>query len=497
MTKTISIIGAGMGGLAVGCYLQMNGYDTQIFEMHDKPGGLCTAWERKGYTVDGCIQWLWGSSPNNEFYEQWEELGIVQGKQIINLDELMRIETSDGKTFSLYTNADRLEEEMKKIAPEDEAFIEEFTGAIRRFANFSMPVDKNPELYSALDYLRLSKFASTMHSLNKWRITIGEMAQRFKNPTMRMIWQQIWEPNMSALNLVMQLAPAHVKSAGYPIGGSMPIAHSIETRYLALGGKLNYKKKVEKILVKNNRAIGVKLVDEEQKSDYVVSAADGHETIFEMLDGKFVDDKILDYYKNFPVFTPMVYVGLGVNRSFDDTPQIISGIKFELEKPIVIGGRENKFLMVRIHNYDSTLAPKGKTLLTSTIDSSYTYWESLRKDMTRYKQEKDRIASEIIMALDKRFPGLAKQVEMYDVATPVTFYRYTGNWQGTYEGWLPTPKTPPTFMMSKTLPGLDNFYMVGQWVMPGGGLPTGVISGRWVTQMICKKDGKKFLTVRP
>jgi len=39
----------------------MNGYKTRIFEMHDKPGGLCTAWTRKGYTFDGCIHWLTGS----------------------------------------------------------------------------------------------------------------------------------------------------------------------------------------------------------------------------------------------------------------------------------------------------------------------------------------------------------------------------------------------------------------------------------------------------
>ena len=41
--KSIIIIGAGIAGLAAGCYGQMNGYNTQIFEMHDLPGGLCTA----------------------------------------------------------------------------------------------------------------------------------------------------------------------------------------------------------------------------------------------------------------------------------------------------------------------------------------------------------------------------------------------------------------------------------------------------------------------
>jgi phytoene dehydrogenase-like protein len=55
MEKSIIIIGAGIAGLSAGCYGQMNGYKTQIFEIHDKPGGVCTAWERKGYTFDGCL----------------------------------------------------------------------------------------------------------------------------------------------------------------------------------------------------------------------------------------------------------------------------------------------------------------------------------------------------------------------------------------------------------------------------------------------------------
>jgi phytoene dehydrogenase-like protein len=48
--------------------------------------------------------------------------------------------------------------------------------------------------------------------------------------------------------------------------------------------------------------------------------------------------------------------------------------------------------------------------------------------------------------------------------------------------------------MDKSLPGLKNFYMIGQWVEPGGGLPPAIMSGRNVTQIICKKDKKKFKT---
>ena len=69
--KSIIIAGAGIAGLSAGCYGQMNGYRTQIFESHDKPGGLCTSWKRQGYTIDGCLHWLVGSSPGSAFHRIW------------------------------------------------------------------------------------------------------------------------------------------------------------------------------------------------------------------------------------------------------------------------------------------------------------------------------------------------------------------------------------------------------------------------------------------
>jgi phytoene dehydrogenase-like protein len=51
--------------------------------------------------------------------------------------------------------------------------------------------------------------------------------------------------------------------------------------------------------------------------------------------------------------------------------------------------------------------------------------------------------------------------------------------------------------MSKTLPGLASFYMVGQWVEPGGGVPTAALSGRNVVQIICKRERRPFVTTTP
>ncbi len=95
--KSIIIIGAGIAGLSAGCYPRMNGYRVKIFELHDLPGGLCTAWERRGYIFDGCIHYLFGSGEGQPFHEMWQELGAVQARPMINHDEYQRI--TDGQNY--------------------------------------------------------------------------------------------------------------------------------------------------------------------------------------------------------------------------------------------------------------------------------------------------------------------------------------------------------------------------------------------------------------
>jgi phytoene dehydrogenase-like protein len=332
--------------------------------------------------------------------------------------------------------------------------------------------------------------------MRKWsKMTIKDVAMRFQNPFLREAFLMIWHPDFSSIYLMITLAWLSQKNAGYVIGGSMGISRSMEQRYLSLGGQVNYARKVERILVEGNHAVGVRLEDGSvHRADYVISAADGHATIFDMLEGKYVDETIRGYYENMPIFQPIVFVALGVNRSFEDVPKLVTGLVFPLEKPIDVGGKENKHLVVHIYNFDSTFAPPGKSVVTLMLESDFAHWEALRKDTVRYNAEKAIIAADVISALDKRFPGLSRQVEMADVATPYTFYRYTGNWQGSYEGWLPQNML---LLMKKTLPGLESFYMVGQWVSPDGGLPSGLMTGRHVIQLLCKQDEKKFTTSMP
>jgi phytoene dehydrogenase-like protein len=499
--KSIIIIGGGLTGLAAGCYGRMNGYRTSIFEMHKIAGGVCTGWKRKGYTIDGAMNWLMGTKPGTSFYRFWEELGAAQEWQVFNHDQYSLIEDESGKVFTMYSDIDRLERQMMEFAPEDEAVIREFTKAIRDCTRYDMPVDKPQELYSLLDSIKMIKMLPFLRFVRKWsKITTADYAQRFKNPFLRKAVDI--DPTGSFADMPMLVRPMTLawqnqKAAGYVIGGALALVDYIQRRYLDLGGELHCEARVEKILVENDKAVGIKLADgTEHRADYVVSAADGRTTIFDMLDGKYIDDKIRGYYDNLQLFPPLVYVGLGVARKFDDVPPSVSGLTFPLEKPVTIAGKERKILSVLIYNFDPTLAPEGKTVVIVQFNTNYEYWEKLYKELERYKAEKEQIADLVVDLLDKRFPGLAGQVEMRDVATPMTWVRYTGNWKGSYEGWMITTKTF-LMQMGKTLPGLDNFYMAGQWVNPGGGMPTAAMSGRHTIQIICKKDKKRFVTTTP
>jgi len=307
----------------------------------------------------------------------------------------------------------------------------------------------------------------------------------------------MWIPEFSVFFMLFTFAYLHNKNAGYPIGGSMPMSKALERRYLDLGGIINYSKRVEKVLTESNKTTGIRLQDgTEQYASRVISAADGYSTIFKMLEGKYSDGKIREAYEKWPLFPSLIFVGLGVKRTFDDVPLSVSGFSFTLREPVEIGDAVRDTLWIHLYNHDPSMAPENRTTLTIMLNSDYEFWKKLAEDKKAYISKKEEIAEQLISLLEQRFPGISEQVEMTDVATPLTFERYTGNWKGSFEGWLITPENSSVLMkpMSQTLPGLSNFYMCGQWVEPGGGLPTGVMSGRRLIKAICKEDGKKFRT---
>ena len=149
--------------------------------------------------------------------------------------------------------------------------------------------------------------------------------------------------------------------------------------------------------------------------------------------------------------------------------------------------------------FDKTLAPPGKSVVESTfVFEDFEYWENLVKDKAAYSTEKEKIAARVAEQIERKYPGFKNAIEVADVATPMTYVRYTGNWKGTYMTWvIPPDKVNKYRMVKKTVPGLDNFWLSGMWVQPPGGVPTGAMTSRDIIQLMCKKDKKRFRTEIP
>src|SRR5512139_2372212 len=154
MEKRMVIIGAGIAGLSTGCYALMNGYKTTILEMHTSPGGLCTAWKRKGYTFDISMHMLVGSK-SGPFKQMWQELGVLKGREFFYHDETVRIE-SGGKSLDICADPRRLEDQMLALSPADAHLTKEFVRLLSGKSLYGGMSLKPAEMFSLKDNIKMA-----------------------------------------------------------------------------------------------------------------------------------------------------------------------------------------------------------------------------------------------------------------------------------------------------------------------------------------------------
>jgi phytoene dehydrogenase-like protein len=89
-------------------------------------------------------------------------------------------------------------------------------------------------------------------------------------------------------------------------------------------------------------------------------------------------------------------------------------------------------------------------------------------------------------------PESVGKIEVIDVATPLTYERYCGNWKGS---WM-TAITGDLNINSypSVIKGLDGVYFAGQRLMPPGGLPPALTTGRTAVQHLCKDTNTLFIS---
>lgn len=498
-SKRIIIIGAGVAGLSAGIYARLNGFDPLILEMHRLPGGLCTAWKRKGYAFDGAVRYLSSCYAGGQPHQLWQELGIFTDQPFHYYDDFICVEGTDGRQLHFYTNTDRLEGHLLGLSSQDADLIREFTDGIRAFSRMQLPVDMTASSGVELAQIGRKMMPVLLPTLKWLNISLPEFASCFKDPLLREGLPRFFQftpPDFPMMLCLSTLAAMNDHESGYPIGGSLPIAKALEQRYRSLGGQLRYQARVRSIITEDDMAVGVELDSGETLlADLVVSAADGHQTIYKLLDGKYLDDDLDACYQGEMHPSPsIIQVSLGVAKDFSDLPPALN---FPLPEPVYIANVRHDRLTLKHYCFDPTMAASGKSVLSVWCEADHAYWQWLASDQQRYAAHKQEVLQVVVDELEKRLPGLKAALEVTDVATPLTYERYTGNWQGAFAGWGMSRRKMKYMMgkgMPKTLPGLLGFYMCGQWVEPAGNVELSCASGRDVIKDICLDLGLAFKT---
>lgn len=489
--KHVAIVGAGIAGLAAGVWARQSGFNVTIYESHTIPGGASTSWSRKGYLFEGGMHWLTGSTPGTGLGELWREVGALdEGVRIHNRDPFFAYEF-EGRTAYLYRDPERLRAHLTELAPEDTAEIKTLCRDIAKFSRMDMPImdikgvkAAHPAKMNPFAMLPLLPGMVRMPFYSKQYVS--EYVQRFKSPLMRRLLSSVVGDDQGAVALTFTLGTLAAGDGGYPEGGSLAMARRMAERFEALGGTIRYRTPVERVVVEDGVATGVMVDGAGVVADAVIVTQDALVAADALFDPPLDEPWVRTMREETrPMMT--MFVSLGVKADLSDLPETVG---FALDEPLEVANQRYNELSFNNYATYEGYAPEGCTALTMLLSGdSYDWWAARRTDGT-YAEEKRALAEAVIALLEQKYPQIAGKVDVWDVATPLTYERYLHSYKGS---WMSGMEANAGMVQRPAKPeGIAHVYLAGQRMMPPGGLPAAIETARTAVQHLCKDEDVVF-----
>ena len=483
--KKIIVIGAGISGLSAAIYAQRSGFDVTLCEQHTIAGGMCTSWKRKGYLFEGALHWLTGSSPKTEMNQLWKETGAINEQVPVILHEQFSAVEWEEKIISIYRDIEKTAKHLLEISPDDKKQIDKLLKDVKAFSDFEMPVTdikgvkaQNPKRMKFSTLFKMIPLVPRLMKLSK--TTCKDYISAFKHAGIQKALK-IMPDEYAAIALIVTLSTLNTGDGGYLESGSLPMVERMVKTFKDLGGTLLFKTKVKKVKIENKTAVGVTLHDgTELNADAVIVTQETIAALDNLFDIPLEDKWLADLRKN---IKPEVctFISMGVKCVLPEP--IIPA--WELDEPIEHAGIKETQIYFYNNAGHKGYAPENSAVITTAfMGDTYDYWKKAKEE-GRYEEEKQALADKICRAVCKKFPQAQDNIEVIDIATPLTYERYTGAYHGSWmsiAGVGDKMSEYPGF--SKTIRGL---YFAGHRMMPPGGLPAAVFTGRKAAQMVCKQ----------
>ena len=475
MSKKVIIVGAGVAGLSSAFYARRAGFEVTVYEQGNSPGGVSTSWVRQGFTFDGGIHWLVGSSPRFQlFHQRWVETGALQANNPIEYaDPVFEFRTANA-TLHLWRNIDRLTNELIDFAPEDRKALRSLCRHVLALADYlpapSGLADRAGRILCLPVLLPLFIYL--------YRTTTRQYVERFSNPIVREFLSSVLNVEQNALSLIGTLGGYSMGDNGYPVGGSRRLADNMEQTVLQAGCRIVYRTKVEKICVEplpgkpsRSRVTGVMVGGAFQPADFVIVAIDTCTALQTLFDNPLQESWAQKLMRRTDSEHCSLF-SLGIKKDLDHLPFTL---RIHLREPMELAGQTYSTLWVYRYSGRDGYAPEGCTSLTVLFPGdTYDYWQAARND-GQYRNRKKAFMEEAQRLLTEYLPEIEGQVAVTDLATPLTYERYCGCYRGGYMGiWRAGQNPFAVPVKSKSVQGLR---FAGMRTLMPGGLPISVQSG--------------------
>lgn len=503
----VIVIGSGIGGLANAAFLSLLGYKVAVLEQHYTAGGFTHAYHRNGYEWDVGVHYIGEVHKPSTLRRVFDVISQGRLKWAEMQPEYDRIILGDDE-YSFIAGRDNFANHLKDKFPGEEQVIDDYIALIREmsrktptfFAGQAMP-PWLARLYNTVRPLLVPKqfFQTTRQVLEN----MTQNQQLISVLTGQ--WGDYGQAPADAAFIMHALIAKHYLAGGaYPVGGSSEIARSIIPTIQHSGGDVFTYASVDEVLIKDNKAYGVKLKNgHELYAQRIVSNAGFYNTTEKLLPASAKTKLGVERWQQQVQLSSShlcIYAGfngsaeeLGINTTnlwiYPDGHHE-ENLKRFLDNP------EADFPIVYI-SFPSAKDPDwpnrypGKSTVEIVTMAKYEWFEQW-KDKTwgqrgeDYDTLKEQFSQRLLEKLFERMPQLRDALDYYELSSPLSTDWFQDANKGEIYGldhFVDRFKKP--FLHPVT--PVKNLYMTGADVMTagvGGALMAGLMT-------TCAMQGRK------
>ncbi|MGB3757425.1 MAG: NAD(P)/FAD-dependent oxidoreductase [Rivularia sp. (in: cyanobacteria)] len=477
----VIVIGSGIGGLTAAGLLSRYGKRVIVCESHTVAGGAAHNFRRQGFEFDSGPSFYCGLSDARSLNPVKQVLDILgESLQTVPYDPLGHYHFPEG-SFAVYCNYQRYREEVAKITPQGARELAEFE---KRLLPLYEAMKGIPTLALRADWqlipILLSRYLPSLFKM----LPNLPLVQSYVGSVMDATVKDSWVRRLidlecfllSGLKASGTIAPEVAFMLGersntaieYPLGGGSAIIDALVNGLKKWGGELRLGCHVEKIIVENGQAVGVRLAkDQILQAPIVISNA----TIWDTYSKLLLPQDLPASFRQAALDTPAVESFMHLHLGFrSEGLENLTGhhvVVHDAQKDISVPGNT---CMISIPSvWDASLAPENHHVVHAYTLEPFAGWEKDRS----YEEKKKEKAQTLYRAIEKVIPDIRERVALELIGTPLTHARYLRRDRGTYgpaiaagKGMFPSQSTP-----------IKGLYRVGDSTMPGIGVPAVAASG--------------------